>query len=333
LDDDSANIAPKTPKLDSNSLFEQLRASETAVAGIKECFKEALTIGENCYSSTDGGQGEAFFKLAKTVEPLIINQENIFSLMVDTVGLSGKTSASSYSSVSQPRGRQSGGVQLHKPDPAPQADPRPRKIRQAIAKAEKSVTLFDLDLGTVPVLNKDTLFRKVTILLHDKAKTTGIYKDNPAAASEIMDDILSCALIEFLGKGTRSFYNRHDTSDPRNNKMCTVPVKLTFRDKETRFRAELTLKKACKVRCGTPYPKKLRSLMDSLIKDCKASRPKSFILAKVDTENLCITARARSDSGWDDLPAMADIPLDLLDEEELSAVSAGSDEAEMVPIS
>jgi hypothetical protein len=153
------------------------------------------------------------------------------------------------------------------------------------------------------------------------------------AASETMDNILSCASIEFLGKGTRSFYNRHDTSDPRNNKMCTVPVKLTFRDKETRFRAELTLKKACKVRCGTPYPKKLRSLMNSLIKDCKTSRPKSFILAKVDTDNLCITARARNDSGWEDLPAKIDIPLDLLDDEELSAVSTVTDEAEMVSIS
>ncbi len=44
-------------------------------------------------------------------------------------------------------------------------------------------------------------------------------------------------------------------------------------------------------------------------------------------------ARARNDSGWEDLPAKVDIPLDLLDNEELSAVSAGTDEAEMVSIS
>jgi hypothetical protein len=45
-----------------------------------------------------------------------------------------------------------------------------KKLRQAIVKAEKSVTLFDLDLGPVPVLNRETLSRKVTILLHDRAK-------------------------------------------------------------------------------------------------------------------------------------------------------------------
>jgi hypothetical protein len=69
-----------------------------------------------------------------------------------------------------------------------------------------------------------------------------------------MDDILSCASIDILGKGSRVFYNRKDTSDPRNGNMCTVPIKLTFRDKDVRFQAELALKKACKVKCGTPYP-------------------------------------------------------------------------------
>jgi hypothetical protein len=40
--------------------------------------KDALAIGKNCRSATDSGQGEPFFKLAKTVELLIANQENIF---------------------------------------------------------------------------------------------------------------------------------------------------------------------------------------------------------------------------------------------------------------
>ncbi len=38
LDDESITVAPKTPKLDSNALFEQLKASEETVAGIKDCF-------------------------------------------------------------------------------------------------------------------------------------------------------------------------------------------------------------------------------------------------------------------------------------------------------
>jgi hypothetical protein len=333
LDEEPLAAAPKTPKLDSNAIFSQLKASEEAVTGIKDCFKDALTIGENCYSSADGGQGEAFFKLAKTVELLIANQENMFSLMVDAVKVIDSAPIPSYSTMVSNGGVRRGNPPSRHADSTPSEDQRPKKVKQAISRAEKSVTLFDLDLGSVPVLNKETLSRKVTILLHEKARSTGIYKGNPEAAAESMDDILSCATIDFLGKGTKMFFNRKDANDPRNNKMCTVPVKLTFKDKETRFRAELTLKKACNVRCGTPYPKKLRTIMDNLVKECKTARPKSFILAKVDSDKLCVTTRARNDSGWEDLPNVADIPLDILDADELAAASGGAEEVDMQALS
>ena len=333
-DDEGAAAAPKTPKLDPNAVFNQLKASEEAMTGIKESFKDALSIGENCYVATDGGPGEAFFKLAKTVELLITNQESMFTLMVDTVGAAGKAQSASYASVAS-RGNGKGGNPSsdHPANPPQPADNRPKKLRQAINKAERSVTLFNLDLGTVPVLNKDTLSRKVTILLHDKAATTGIYKGKPEAAAEAMDDILSCASIDFLGKGTKMFFNRRDNNDERNGNMCTVPVKLTFKDKEVRFQAEQTLKKACQVTCGTPYPKKLRGLIDSLVKECKALRPNCFILAKVDSEKLCITARARSDAGWEDLDNKVDIPVDLLDPVELAAAIEGDEVVDMITIS
>ncbi len=134
-----------------------------------------------------------------------------------------------------------------------------------------------------------------------------------------MDDILSCASIDILGKGSQPFFNKKDTSDPRNGKMCTVPIKLTFKDKKTRFQAELSLKKMCKVKCGTPYPKKLRSIMDTIVKDCKAIRTGAFILAKVDSEKLVVTAKARSDNGWEDLDVSVPIPSDILDPAEMAA--------------
>ncbi len=330
---ESSDAPPKTPRLDHNAVFEQLQASEEAMVSIKESFKDALTIGENCYTSTDGGTGEAFFKLAKTVELLISNQEKMFGMMVDAVGVVGKPPAPSYASASASDSFGGGSQRRDRSAPPPPGDQCPKKLRQAIAKAERSVTLFDLDLGPIPVINRETLSKKVTVVLHDKARTAGIYKGNDAAASESMDDILSCDSIDFLGKGSKLFYNNRDTADPRNNKMCTVPVKLSFRDRETRFQAEQTLKKACKVRCATPYPKQLRVIVDNLIKNCKTDRPGCFILAKVDIENLTISAKARSDKGWEDLNRKVDIPLDLLDPVELAAATEGEDETEMIPVS
>jgi hypothetical protein len=257
--------------------------------------------------------GEAFFKLAKAVDLLMVNQEKLLSTIVDTVGVVNNPPAhSSYASAAM-RGKKS----LPR-DPSARRDDQQhpdnkiKKLRQAITKAERSVTLFDLDLGPVPVLNRDTLSRKVTLQLHDRAQTQGIYKGDPAAAEEAIDDILSCATIDILGKGSQTFYNKKDTSDARNGKMCTVPVKLTFRDKATRFQAELTLKKACKVKCSTPYPKQLRTIMDDLVKVCKPANSGCFILTKVDMDKLIVTARARSDNGWRNLENTAKIPLDIL---------------------
>ncbi len=323
LDDDPSDNTPKTPRLDANVVFSQLKGSEDAVAEIRQTFSDAFKVGESCYSANDGAMGEAFFKLAKAVDLLIDNQEKILSTVVDAIGLIDKSSQThSYAAAAGPKGNRS-----HHRDslqPAQEDNPeviKTKKLRQAIAKAEKSVTLFDLDLGPVPVLNRETLSRKVTILLHDRAKKEGVYKGNPSAAEEAMDDILSCASIDILGKGSQPFFNKKDTNDPRNGKMCTVPIKLTFKDKKTRFQAELSLKKMCKVKCGTPYPKKLRSIMDGVVKDCKASKTGKFILAKVDSERLVVTAKARSDKGWEDLDVSVPIPTDILDPAEMAAVS------------
>jgi hypothetical protein len=333
FDVDHLDIPPKTPKLDHNAVFDQLKASEEAMSVIKDSFKEALSIGENCYTATDGGTGEAFFKLAKTVELLITNQEKMFSVMVDSVGVAAKSASSSFAAAARSNPDKVSGSSRRRLPSSAQTDPRPRKLRQAISKAEKSVTIFDLDLGAVPMINRESLSKKVTLILHEKAKTAGIYKGNPDAATESMDDILSCASIDFLGKGSKVFYNTKDTADPRNNKMCTVPVKLTFRDKNSRFQAEQTLKKACKVKCATPYPKSLRNLIDGFVKDCKKVKAGCFILAKVDIEKLCITARARTDEGWVNLDNTVSIPLDLLDPTELAAAAEGEDENEMVCVS
>jgi hypothetical protein len=73
--------------------------------------------------------------------------------------------------------------------------------------------------------------------------------------------------------------------------------------------------------------------MDKFVKECKIIKPNCFILAKVDIEKLCITAKTRTDSGCIDIDHKVTIPVDLLDPVELDAASEGEDEAEMVCLS
>ncbi len=73
--------------------------------------------------------------------------------------------------------------------------------------------------------------------------------------------------------------------------------------------------------------------MDKFVKECKVIKPDCFILAKVDIEKLCITAKTRTDSGWVDIDHKVAIPVDLLDPVELDAAYEGEDEAEMASLS
>jgi hypothetical protein len=89
--------------------------------------------------------------------------------------------------------------------------------------------------------------------------------------------------------------------------------------------AEQTLRKVCKVRCSTPYPKKLRPMIRELVEEGKAKQPGHFIRIKVNLESLKLEAHASVDGRWMDLKMDKDIPLDILDTSEISAVDADVD--------
>jgi hypothetical protein len=45
---------------------------------------------------------------------------------------------------------------------------------------------------------------------------------------------------------------------------------MMFKDKKERILAEQHLRKVCKVKCSTPYPKGLRTMISSLITEAKS---------------------------------------------------------------
>ena len=144
--------------------------------------------------------------------------------------------------------------------------------------------------------------------MHEKAKE-GAHDWALTDAAEMIDDTLSCSQLEFLGSGTRKFYNNRDKTDKRNGKMCTVPVRMDFTNKETRIQAESTLRSICKVNCSIPYPRKLRVLINDTISKGKQLREGCFIKVKIDVDNLMLSATARGKDGWEkldlDTPAAA----------------------------
>jgi hypothetical protein len=92
-----------------------------------------------------------------------------------------------------------------------------------------------------------------------------------------------------------------------------MPVRLEFKDRDTRIEAEKTLRKICSVSCAVLYPKKLRSILDKLITEGKQKCPSSLIRTKVNVDTLTIEVHAKTASGWLDLGLLTKIPLDICD--------------------
>ena len=121
----------------------------------------------------------------------------------------------------------------------------------------------------------------------------------------VLEDTLSVMKgMEFFGKVTKPYNNAKNVSDALNGKYCTLPVKMVFKDKDSKVRAEAVLRKTCKLQCTTPYPPHLRKLIketiDSYTVHCTGKFPDSFIQVWVDPEGekLVLSRKNKEDGKW-----------------------------------
>jgi len=319
LESDEGPATPgKIPKLDANKVFDQLKAHDNLMVSAKTILTEVGACAEKVGRVDDGVIGSVIYKLCQVIDTVINSQETIKSAMVDLVKIIDygnlSTTNKKNSKEGEPLTNQGKGGGLGKTsNGAPtEEEIRKAKVKKVLREAERRVIAFDLNLGSAPLINKTTISKNVTVELHNKAKS-GNHDWAVDSAAAMVDDVLSCAQLEFLGPGTRKFYNNRNESDARNNKMCTVPVRFDFKNKEQRIQAEKTLKKICQVRTAVPYPKKLRESLAALVEAGKKKAPGKFVMTKVDIDKLTIGAFVRGDRGWVDLNLSKDISSVLID--------------------
>jgi rRNA maturation endonuclease Nob1 len=307
-DVNDVNNAPKTPRFDSSVVFEQLKGQELVLEEVKSTLgklDECSLEGENCSPKVK----EAFGIIGCALKLLFKSHENLTSAVVDSLKV--KPAASNTQ-----QGKQQVPSKVSNPSEVErraQAEAAAaKKVKQAIREAEKKTILFNLDLGKVPTMNRDTLARKVAMAVSNKVNN-GKHDYDIKDAEEVMDDILSCSKLEFLGTTTKTFHNDKNPSDSRNNAMCTMPVRVEFKDRDTRIQAETHFRKICGFSCSVPYPKRLRTLMNSLVAEGKKVMPNSFIRTRVNADNLTIDVHAKTSDGWKDLNLSTTIPLNICD--------------------
>jgi hypothetical protein len=182
-------------------------------------------------------------------------------------------------------------------------DPKISKFKEAIQCAERSTLVFNLDMGKVPVMNKETMSRRASRALSSMAakieKRTG--RIPSAETVDALDDVLSLTSdMEFFGKETKTYRNPKDDD---SGAFCTVPVKYEFEDRDIKTKAEKVLRKRCGAKCGTPYPIVVRECIKQIVDNVKGQFPGHFVRVNIDLKNMLFKVSRKppddaADPGW-----------------------------------
>jgi len=329
----------KQPRLDSNKVFDQLKVHDTILNTAKNALAEAGSVAAKVGAVDDSTIGTVLYKFGQVMDSLISGQESLKSAVIDLLKVRENKNHLKApenqlkSGTGQNRTKSSSEGKQNRAQPTKE-EVEKAKIKKVLREAERRVIAFDLDLGGAPIVNKTTISKIVTLDLHKRVKS-GNHDWAVDSAATMVDDMLSCSQLEFLGSGTKRYYNNQNPNDERTNKMCTVPVCFDFKTKEQRIRAEVALKKVCKVRTSVPYPKKVRDALAELVEAGKKKAPGKYIMTKVEIEKLSISAYVRGEKGWIDLDLKKDIASLLIDTNgiEVSDTEVFSNASEEIEIS
>jgi hypothetical protein len=223
-------------------------------------------------------------------------QENSASVMLDEFAKASKKVSpppQALAAGGQVRGGgQSGKSRQGESEVVSELDVRKKKFVQAVREAEKATLVFNLDMGTVAVMNTNTMNRKFSLALKAKAaEVDGNANGEPKADTVTqLDDTLSMVKnMDYFGKTTKQ---------AKGKEFFSIPVKLAYKDKETRMTAEQNLRKLCKVSCTVPYHSTLRDFMKKAMEEAKVKYKNTFVQTRVDVENMALRVSYRQEGVW-----------------------------------
>jgi hypothetical protein len=189
-----------------------------------------------------------------------------------------------------------------------------KKFIQEVKEAERSTLIFKTNMGPVAIMNPETMRKNFSM---DLAAKAAVVEDAPegrptAGVAAQLDDALGMVTkMEYFGKETKRAKKKG--KDGGDEDFFTIPVKLSFRDKETRDAADGRMRKLCKVGGTVPYHRTLRNVINRVISDSKAKYKDSFIQVKVDAEKFQLRVSRREAGVWYNNIDYIDLPEEVLD--------------------
>ena len=298
-EDDSAGNG-KNPRMDS--VFENMKGVELKIDKGKQAVAGIKVLLTKVGNGADDQLKELFGGLVDGLDGVFGILTNITSIIVDNAA-PGKHSPRKEGGTGKTYA-QSAAAKATAPPVAPTAEEvRKKKFVNAVKEAERSLLIFNLDLGKVPIMNTATIAKKVTEDI--TAKAAAVEGSDTGRPTEdtimVLEDTLSVMKgMEFFGKATKAFRNKGNEQDTRNGSFHTLPVKMVFKDRDMKSKAESVLRTKCKVQCSTPYHIQLRKAIKALVDTHRDTFPENFIQVRVDAENLMlkVSRKCKADNKW-----------------------------------
>jgi len=167
---------------------------------------------------------------------------------------------------------------------------------KAVKEAERSILVFNLDMGQTPIMNPATISTKVTLSLLDLAAVKeGKEKGSHSQDSrDLVDDIISQVVrMEFFG--TKTAPCKFPGNSKLNSTFYTVPVKFVFKDRRTAQTAAEFLRKYLDLNSITPYHKSLKAAMTQAINRAKAANPGHHAKVNLDLNGKSLKCLIRTE--------------------------------------
>jgi hypothetical protein len=200
---------------------------------------------------------------------------------------------------------------LANPIPVPQKPvPGKKELVESLKRAENESVLFGANLGNVEVAHRGTLNAAFTADL--RRRTVEAVDGQPSAVLDeslrVVEDALSCVEnIEFLGQKSKRYTLPGNGGE---GNFCSVPIRLTFSDRETRMHFERTIRTNTGLKASQSLPPVLRSQMAAFRKALEARYEGDMIMTRPDSSRLEFIAYRREGGvgKWLSLPEVYQIP-------------------------
>jgi hypothetical protein len=300
----------ESPVQDRNAAF-------TSMAGEEEKLARAKTIVTRLKTKIDQAKEQ---KMSGLLWDIVYDMAELMEINTGVQETTANVVVDSYNKVSSPRkSRKDRSVAQKETEPPEDEETRAKaakmkKFAQEVREAERSSLIFKTNMGPVSIMNPDTMKRNFTLDLVAKAATVEKMpagKPSKEVASQLDDALEMVTKMNFFGKETKKAKKKGNTGEEED--FCTIPVRLFFKDRDTRNSADSKLRLLCGTSGTIPYHRTLRTVINRTIEEAKASFPNSYIQVKVDVENFRLKVSRRTGGVWHNNMETVDLPDSVMD--------------------